>query len=184
METEVAQPGDQGSSPTVAQREAASDEAEPEVADMAIAGQDRVGSEQGRKESADVQLEELVLDDQDPEPPIPDVPEPISDSEIVEAAAERDGVDQWLWVDPRQEGNYSPTSFDLAVFLERAVALFESKAWTGGQKPQRLAVHPSQNTESLTPVAEALGLEVLSDSQVSPGTYRLGLAEPGRGEQP
>lgn len=125
---------------------------------------------------------EIDLATHGPEPLTGKATSPSAGSLIIEAAADRDGVDQWLWVDPRQESSYNPAGFDVATFLERAVALFESKAWTGGQKPRRLAVHPSQITDSLTPVAEALGLEVLGDSQISPGTYRLGLAEPGAGE--
>ena len=86
-------------------------------------------------------------------------------------------MDQWLWVDPRQESGYRPASFDLAAFLQRAIALFQGKEWTGGQKPGRLAVHPSQARDGLKDIAEGLGLEVVSDPLVSPGTYRLGLAE-------
>ncbi|MGD8463499.1 MAG: hypothetical protein PVI09_06500 [Anaerolineae bacterium] len=127
---------------------------------------------------------ESELEEPEPAPQASEASSPEPEAQIIEAAAGRDGVDQWLWVDPRQEGSYNPASFDLALFLERAVALFESKAWTGGRKPRRLAVHPNQVTDNLTPVAEKLGLEILSDSQVSPGTYRLGLAEPGAGESP
>jgi hypothetical protein len=87
-----------------------------------------------------------------------------------------DNADRWLWVDPRQENGYSPSTFDLEAFLRRAVALFQAKTWTGGQKPRRLAVHPNQVTDGLEPVAKALGMEVIGDPLVTPGTYRLGLA--------
>ena len=94
-----------------------------------------------------------------------------------ESGEEASAMDQWLWVDPRQESGYRPASFDLAAFLQRAIALFQGKEWTGGQKPGRLAVHPSQARDGLKAIAEGLGLEVVSDPLVSPDTYRLGLAE-------
>jgi hypothetical protein len=109
---------------------------------------------------------------------------PEADTLTTEGAAYDDGAGRWLWVDPRRESGYQPSTFDLDAFLQRAVALFRAKAWTGGQKPRRLAVHPDQLTDGLKPVAQALGLEVIRDPLVSPGTYRLGLAEPGNGEQP
>ena len=87
-------------------------------------------------------------------------------------------MNRWLWVDPRQESGYQPASFDLAAFLQRAIALFQSKEWTGGQRPGRLAVHPSQARDGLKAIAEGLGLEVVSDPLVSPDTYRLGLTKP------
>jgi hypothetical protein len=94
-----------------------------------------------------------------------------------------DGVGDWLWVDPRQESGFQPSSFDLEAFLRRAIALFQAKDWTRGQRPGRLAVHPQQRADGLEPTAEALGLEVVSDPLVSPGTYRLGLAELGAGDR-
>jgi hypothetical protein len=81
----------------------------------------------------------------------------------------------WLWVDPRYEGGYSPATFDLARFLQRAIVHFQSKPWSGGKKPGRIAVHSDQTDTSLGPVAERLGLTVVEDDRVSDGTYWLGL---------
>lgn len=87
-----------------------------------------------------------------------------------------DGYDRWLWVDPRQERGYDVGAFDLATFLSRAVDLFRSKEWTAGRKPARLAAHPDEVANGLKAMADGLGLEVVSDPRVTPGTYRLGLA--------
>jgi hypothetical protein len=86
-----------------------------------------------------------------------------------------DGHDRWLWVDPRQEHGYDVGTFDLKAFLSRAVARFRSKEWTGGREPSRLAAHPSEVANSLKAMAERLGLEVVVDPRITPGTYRLGL---------
>lgn len=97
------------------------------------------------------------------------------------AASERppssDSAGWWLWVDPRQEPGYSPVTFDLAAFLRRALQLFQTKTWSGGQKPARLAAHPDQVARGLQDVADELGLEVVSDSKVTLGTYMLGLEQ-------
>ena len=84
--------------------------------------------------------------------------------------------DHWLWVDPRQEVDYDPQSFDVASFLERAVSRFQAKPWSGGQKPTRLAVNPVQTPNGLKPAAEALDLELVEDVLVPAQTYRLGIA--------
>jgi hypothetical protein len=93
-----------------------------------------------------------------------------------------DAEGQWLWVDPRYESGYTPLAFDLAEFLDRATRLFQTKSWTRGKKPGRLAVRPdrpdrdAQEANGLKSVAESAGLEVVYDPRVPPGTYWLGLA--------
>jgi hypothetical protein len=93
-----------------------------------------------------------------------------------------DTDDRWLWVDPRQEPGYDPSTFDLAAFLNRAAKRLQSKQWAGGREPARIAVHPDQMANGLKPVADTLGLEVVTDPTVPTGTYRLGLA-PNPGAQ-
>ena len=83
--------------------------------------------------------------------------------------------DLWLWVDPRYEAGYSPATFDLMAFLQRAAALFQSKAWTRGKVPGKIAVHSDDAGQGLEVVAERLGLVVVEDARVSNGTYWLGL---------
>jgi hypothetical protein len=118
-------------------------------------------------------------------PPVASGEEAVGGSPAPEAqeSPASDGAGHWLWVDPRQESGYQPSSFDLEAFLQRAIALFQAKDWTRGQRPGRLAVHPEQRADGLEPAAEALGLEVVSDPLVSPGTYRLGLAELRAGDR-
>lgn len=87
----------------------------------------------------------------------------------------QDGAGRWLWLDPRQDARHNPMAFDLAAFLQRAIALFQSKDWTGGQKPGRLAIHPDQMADGLSALADSLGLEIECDPLVNPGTYRLAL---------
>lgn len=87
----------------------------------------------------------------------------------------QDSAGRWLWLDPRQDARHNPMAFDLAAFLQRAIALFQSKDWTGGQKPGRLAIHPDQMADGLSALADSLGLEIECDPLVNPGTYRLGL---------
>jgi hypothetical protein len=113
-------------------------------------------------------------DDSEAGPAATPEPEPFAP----EPPADAGNLDRWLWVDPRQESGYDPSTFDVEAFLGRAVALFQSKPWTGGRKPRRLMVHPGQLIDSLENVAEVLGLEVVSAPTVTPGTYRLGLARP------
>jgi hypothetical protein len=93
-----------------------------------------------------------------------------------ELADEGPETDRWLWVDPRQEPGYSPGAFDIEAFFKRAVARFSAKQWSGGQQPARVAVHPGEGEDVLKPVAEVLGLEIVSDPLVPQGTYWLGLA--------
>jgi hypothetical protein len=81
----------------------------------------------------------------------------------------------WLWVDPRPERGDSPRTFDLGAFLRRATTRFQSKPWTAGRQPGRLAAHPDDAVEDLKPLADSLGLELVDDPLVTPGTYRLGL---------
>jgi len=92
-----------------------------------------------------------------------------------EAPFSQDGAGRWLWLDPRQDARHNPLAFDLAAFLQEAIALFQSKEWTGGQKPGRLAIHPDQRVDGLSALAESLGLEIECDPLVNPGTYRLAL---------
>lgn len=95
-----------------------------------------------------------------------------------------DAGDRWLWVDPRQEPGYDPATFDLAAFLSRAAKRLQSKQWAGGREPARIAVHPDQVANGLKPVADTLGLQVVTDPTVPTGTYRLGLApNPGAQER-
>jgi hypothetical protein len=107
-------------------------------------------------------------------------PEEEFDAYIDAGVADTEG--QWLWVDPRYEVGYSPAAFDLAAFLDRAIRLFQSKTWTRGKKPGRLAVRPDQSdagdqdANGLKSAAETRGLEVVFDTRVPPGTYWLGLA--------
>jgi hypothetical protein len=103
---------------------------------------------------------------------------PPPESSVLDDEVLDKGVGRWLWVDPRHEAGYRAAGFDLAGFLERAVGLFQSKAWTGGQRPGRLAVHPDEAGAELHQAAEELGLEVVPNPQVGLGTYRLALAEP------
>jgi hypothetical protein len=85
------------------------------------------------------------------------------------------GAGYWLWVDPRQEPGYTPRSLGLEAFLHRAIARFQSKPWTAGRKPGRLAAHPDDTADGLKALVESLGLELVEDPLVPAGTYRLGL---------
>jgi hypothetical protein len=111
--------------------------------------------------SRKAEVEELEQDDPDPEPAVEDL---------------------WLWVDPRYEGGYSPATFDLSTFLQRAISLFQSKPWSGGQRPGRIAVHAKEATDDFESVAQHLELAVIEDPRVSSGTYWLGLGSDGQSE--
>lgn len=87
--------------------------------------------------------------------------------------------ERWLWLDPRGAAPHSSEGLDVAAFLRNAANRFRAKEWTAGSEPRRLAVHPDMVTERLEAAAVELGLEVVSDPRVMPGTYMLGLAEPG-----
>ncbi len=102
-------------------------------------------------------------------------PASVESRPAAEPSVSPDGAGRWLWLDPRQDAGHNPPSFDLAAFLQRAIDLFQSKEWTGGQKPGRLAIHPDQTIDGLSALAESLGLEVECDPLVNPGTYRLAL---------
>ena len=102
-------------------------------------------------------------------------PAPVEPPPSDEPSIRQDDAGRWLWLDPRQDVGHNPPSFDLAAFLQRAIDLFQSKEWTGGQKPGRLAIHPDQMVVGLSALAESLGLEVECDPLVNPGTYRLAL---------
>ena len=109
-----------------------------------------------------------------------DEPGPLFEDLDLEAP---DAGDLWLWVDPRYEAGYSPATFDLAAFLQRATVLFQSKAWTGGKVPGRIAVHSDDAAQGLAAAAEGLGLVVVEDARVSSGTYWLGLGADGEPEE-
>jgi hypothetical protein len=118
----------------------------------------------------------------------PEPPEEQPNPELVAETPDAEG--QWLWVDPRYESGYNPAAFELTGFLDRATKLFQSKSWTRGRKPGRLAVRPErpdqdeQEANGLKSAAENIGLEVVYDSRVPPGTYWLGLATDEQGQQP
>jgi hypothetical protein len=115
---------------------------------------------------------------QSTELPSPAHEEPGTESEELEGEDDEPQTeDLWLWVDPRQEIGYDPQSFDVASFLQRAIARFQSKSWSGGKKPTRLAANPIQEPNGLKPAAEALGLELVEDALVPAQTYRLGMAQ-------
>lgn len=110
-------------------------------------------------------------------PPPPEMPASPEDAAASPETAAPDATDRWLWVDPRQEAGYSRATFDLSGFLERAIALFREKPWSGGQKPGRLMAHPAELGDGLEQAADTLGLAVTADPKVTAGTYRLALAE-------
>jgi hypothetical protein len=85
------------------------------------------------------------------------------------------GADLWLWVDPRRETGHDPGTLDLAGFLGRAVALFQTKPQWGGQRPNAVKANAGQAENGLEPVGAVLGLRVISDPTVAAGTYWLGL---------
>jgi hypothetical protein len=97
------------------------------------------------------------------------------DDQEPEQAAE----ELWLWVDPRYEGGYSPATFDLSAFLRRAIALFQNKPWSGGERPARIAVHADEATDEFESIVQELELTVIEDPRVSAGTYWLGLGSDG-----
>ena len=82
----------------------------------------------------------------------------------------------WLWVDPRSELGYHPNTFDQAAFLMRAMTLFRTKERWSGQSPTTLKAHPMVVENGLKPIADSLGLGLVSDPKVAPGTYQLGVA--------
>ncbi len=82
----------------------------------------------------------------------------------------------WLWVDPRRELSYNARTFDQGSFLDRAADLFQTKERWGGQRPGVVKAHRDQAEYGLKPAAAALGLQVMVDPMITPGTYRLGLA--------
>jgi hypothetical protein len=100
-----------------------------------------------------------------------------AEAPAVPSAAASDAADRWLWLDPGYAHQSGLAGSELAAFLQQAVELFQAKDWTGGRKPGRLVVHPDQLTDGMKPVAEALGLDVVSDPRVTRGTFRLGLSE-------
>ena len=99
------------------------------------------------------------------------------DASPVRQVAASDAADRWLWLDPGHSSRTGLAGPELSAFLRQAVELFRAKDWTGGQKPGRLAVHPTQETDGLKRVAEDLGLAVVIDPRVTRGTYRLGFPE-------
>ena len=86
------------------------------------------------------------------------------------------GAGFWLWVDPRLEQDYDPKTFDQQDFLGRAVTLFRAKGRWRSQRPSAIKAHPDLVANGLTAAATSLGMRVLSDPRVAPGTYMLGLA--------
>ena len=86
-------------------------------------------------------------------------------------------LEDWLWVDARPGSSSEPGTMDLAASVRWAMGRFENKPWTGGRKPGRLQVHPDLLARGVEAMAEALGLVVVTDPTVTPGTFRLGLAE-------
>ena len=104
---------------------------------------------------------------QEPEPPFPAWP----------TSGER--PDDWLWVDARPSGGAGTGAMDLTSSVKWAIERFQSKPWTGGRSPGRLQVHPDLLACGVEAVAEALGLVVLTDPRVTPGTFWLGLVADG-----
>lgn len=94
----------------------------------------------------------------------------------------RDGADFWLWMAPEQAQSW-------AAALADGVARFRSKERWRGQAPNCVKVHvspdgaPSVTGDGLRPAALALGLVVVDDKHVAPGTYRLGIIEACSTEQ-
>jgi hypothetical protein len=78
-------------------------------------------------------------------------------------------------VDPRREDAYDPKTFDPAAFLARAIARFQANPRWAGQRPTLLIAHPVQAGNGLRPIAQALGLHLVADATLTPGTYRLGM---------
>lgn len=86
---------------------------------------------------------------------------------------------RWLWLDPRGDPRLSMETLDIKAFLRQASSSFRAKDWAGGREPGQLAVHPDSVTTSLEAAAGELSLEIVADPRVMPGTFMLGLAQPG-----
>jgi hypothetical protein len=84
----------------------------------------------------------------------------------------KDNARFWLWLDARQ-GTKNP---DWPVALSQGVTLFQAKERWGGQAPNVVRAHPEQASNGMEAAARVLGLKVVGDPSVLPGTFRLGLA--------
>ena len=110
--------------------------------------------------------------------PTPGTVDTLPDEVDTEADPEMaEDQDNWLWVDPRYESGYHPATFDVVAFLQRAVVLYQTKAWSGARRPGRVVVHPEQLGDGLEEAAEQLGLALQTNPTVGVGTFRLGASE-------
>ena len=186
--------------PTHITAEFASRESEATAPELGTPGPHLDAPEDGQEEeTVDEEAGAMVLDAEEDEPepelevfaPPPASPHSSAaaapshragaeDLEQNEREPEPAAEDLWLWVDPRYEGGYHPATFDLSAFLQRAIALFQSKPWTGGHPPGRIAVHADAATDDFESIAERLELTDIEAPRVSNGTYWLGLGSDGQ----
>ncbi len=82
------------------------------------------------------------------------------------------GAGWLLWIDPRKPGQ----EVNWTAALKEGVTRFQAKDRWGGAAPAVVVANPAQAENGLKPVAQGLGLRVVSDPTVTPGTFRLGLA--------
>jgi hypothetical protein len=113
-----------------------------------------------------------------PSPPLAELSEE-DDLELEDeyGAPTAGAADWWLWVDPRQESDYTSATFDLRAFLARAMDRFQEKPWARGLRPARLAFHPGSAPDGMDAAAGELGLDLIADSKVAPGTFMLGASD-------
>lgn len=100
-----------------------------------------------------------------------------SEPEGIPQAPDEEAEQRWLWLDPRGDARFGQETFENASFLRLAADRFRVKDWAGGCAPGRLAVHPDLVTPGLEAAAAELGMEIVADPRVMPGTFMFGLAQ-------
>jgi hypothetical protein len=83
----------------------------------------------------------------------------------------QDNTSFWLWLDARQ--GKKTTNWTAA--LVQGVAVFQTKDRSGDQRPKVVKAYPEQANREVKAAAQALGLQVVVDPKMPPGTFKLGL---------